>query len=221
MVCLVFTRWSALGTLSVSSKLALGGLTLIALFSESVAIRMSVGASAGGASSIMFIPMLAGVQLFGPPAGVALASVTMLFGEFAIRRKAPMRGTFNVAQTIVAATVAGWAFTLLNGVGLDGQPSASISIGSQLWPFITFGLVFLALNHAAVSLAITLSQQLPFRRVWERMLSHSGGSLNDLLISPIALAVAFLYTQFELAGILILLLPMLFIRYSYLTTSRL
>jgi len=221
VVCLVFTRWSSLGTLPVSSKLALGGLTLIALLSESVAIRMSVGASAGGASSIMFIPMLAGVQLFGPPAGVALASVTMLFGEFAIRRKAPMRGTFNVAQTIVAATVAGWAFTLLNGVGLDGQPSASISIGSQLWPFITFGLVFLALNHAAVSLAITLSQQLPFRRVWERMLSHSGGSLNDLLISPVALAVAFLYIQFELAGILILLLPMLFIRYSYLTTSRL
>ena len=39
-------------------------------------------------------------------------------------------------------------------VPLDGQPTASITITSQLWPFVTFGLVFLALNHAAVALAM-------------------------------------------------------------------
>jgi hypothetical protein len=81
--------------------------------------------------------------------------------------------------------------------------------------------VFLAVNHAAVSLAITLSQGLPFRRVWQQLLANTGASLNDILISPIALAVAFLYVQFGIAGILIILLPMLFIRYSYLTTSKL
>ena len=218
---LVLTRWSSLGTLPASSQAALAGLMLIALLSESVAIRLSVGAKAGGASSIMFIPLLASVQLFGPAAGVLLAPTTMLFGEFVVRRKGLQRGAFNVAQTVFAATLAGWAFTLLDGVPLEGQPSASVTITSQLWPFITFGLVFLALNHAAVSLAITLSQGLPFRKVWAKMLSHSGGSLNDLLISPIALAVAFLYVQFGIAGILVLLLPMLFIRYSYLATFRL
>jgi putative nucleotidyltransferase with HDIG domain len=92
---------------------------------------------------------------------------------------------------------------------------------SQLWPFVSFGLVFLAANHAAVSLAITLSQGVPFRRVWQQLLANTGASLNDILISPIALAVAFLYVQFGLAGLLIILLPMLFIRYSYLTTSKL
>jgi putative nucleotidyltransferase with HDIG domain len=86
---------------------------------------------------------------------------------------------------------------------------------------MAFGLLFLAVNHAAVSLAITLSQGLPFRRVWQQLLANTGASLNDVLISPIALAVAFLYVQFGLAGILIVLLPMLFIRYSYLTTSKL
>jgi putative nucleotidyltransferase with HDIG domain len=70
-------------------------------------------------------------------------------------------------------------------------------------------------------LAITFSQGLPFRRVWHQVLANSGASLNDVLISPIALAVAFLYVQFGLPGILIILLPMLFIRYSYLTTSKL
>jgi putative nucleotidyltransferase with HDIG domain len=53
------------------------------------------------------------------------------------------------------------------------------------------------------------------------VLSQSGARLNDILISPIALAFAFLYIQFGLAGIVVVLLPMLFIRYSYLTTSRL
>ena len=218
---LVWTRWSSLGTLAASSQAALAGLMLIALLSESVAIRLSVGAKAGGASSIMFIPLLASVQLFGPAAGVLLAPTTMRFGQFVVRRKGLQRGAFNVAQTVLAATLAGWAFTLLDGVPLEGQPSAPVTTTSQLWPFITFGLVFLALNHAAVSLAITLSQGLPFRKVWAKMLSHSGGSLNDLLISPIALAVAFLYVQFGIAGILVLLLPMLFIRYSYLATFRL
>jgi putative nucleotidyltransferase with HDIG domain len=94
-------------------------------------------------------------------------------------------------------------------------------MAGQLWPFVSFGLLFLAVNHAAVALAITLSQGLPFRRVWQQVLANSGASLNDVLISPIALAVAFLYVQFSIAGILVLLLPMLFVRYSYLTTSKL
>ena len=99
----------------------------------------------------------------------------MVFGEFVVRRKGLQQGAFNVAQTIVAATVAGWAFTLLGGIPLQSQPGGSITIASQLWPFITFGLIFLGLNHAAVSLAITLSQGIPFRQVWAKALRHSGG----------------------------------------------
>jgi putative nucleotidyltransferase with HDIG domain len=78
----------------------------------------------------------------------------------------------------------------------------------------------MAMNHAAVALAIALSQGMPFRRVWQKALDLTA-SLNDLLISPIALAIAFLYVQFGIPGIAVVLLPMLFIRYSYLTTSRL
>src|SRR5690606_15260662 len=93
--------------------------------------------------------------------------------------------------------------------------------GAELWPFTTFGLVFLALNHAAVALAIAFSQALPFKRVWGLVVRNSGASVNDILVSPIALAVAFLYVQLGLAGILVVLLPMLFIRYSYLTAAKL
>lgn len=218
VVCLVTTDWKSLSSLENDSLIALAGLVAIALLSESLAIGVPMGKGSSTAS-VAFVPLLASVQLFGPAGGVLLFAVTVPFAEFVVRRKDAFRASFNCAQTIVATTLAGAAFVLFGGRPLEG--AADPNMTSQLWPFMVFGLLFLAVNHAAVSLAITLSQGLPFRRVWQQVLTNSGASLNDLLISPIALAVAFLYVQFGLAGILIVLLPMLFIRYSYLTTSKL
>ncbi|MFG1691691.1 HD-GYP domain-containing protein, partial [Gemmatimonadota bacterium] len=45
--------------------------------------------------------------------------------------------------------------------------------------------------------------------------------LYDLLVSPIAIAVAFLFQELEVVGLLVALLPLLFVRHSYLTTLRL
>lgn len=216
VVCLWLAEWGSLAALPRTGLFGLAGLIGIALFSESLAIGLSVG---GGRSSITFLPLLASVQLFGPVGGIVLIVPTVAFAEFIVRRKSIMKGLFNVSQAILGTSIAGVIFSLTGGEALEGLGSPDIT--SQLVPFIGFGLVFLGVNHAAVSLAITLSQGLPFRRVWDMVLSNSGARLNDILISPIALAVAFLYVQFGLAGILVILLPMLFIRYSYLTTSKL
>jgi putative nucleotidyltransferase with HDIG domain len=216
VVCLGLTDWGSLQALPRASAFGLLSLLGIAVFSESLAIGLSVG---GSRSSITFLPLLASVQLFGAAAGVVLLVPALGFAEAVVRRKPLLRTTFNVAQGIVAITVAGWAWNLAGGAPLYGL--ADPDIGSQLVPFVVFGLIFLAVNHAAVSLAITLSQGLPFQRVWQQVLGSSGANLNDILISPIALAVAFLYVQFGIAGILVVLLPMLFIRYSYLTTNKL
>lgn len=218
LVCLLFTDWAALAELPSPSLLGLLWLVVIALLSESLSIGMKIGDGKSG-SSITFLPLLASVQLFGPTAGIVLIIPAMAFAKFVVQSQGVLKGAFNVSQAVVGTTVAGTAFTILGGEALHavGNPN----IGSQMLPFVGFGLVFLAVNHAAVSLAITLSQGLPFRRVWHQVLSNSGASLNDILISPIALAVAFLYVQFGIAGILVILLPMLFIRYSYLTTAQL
>ena len=215
------TDWSSLGDLPRSSQVGLSGLIAIGVLLEALAIGLTVGATAS-TSSITFLPLLAGVQLFGPTAGVVLVAVTQVFGEFVIRRKDALRGTFNVGQMIVATAVGGWAFTLLGGIPIgDLSGDAGFIPSGQIWPFVTFGLVVLAMNHAAVSMAITLSQGFAFKKVWELLLSNSGASLHDILIAPVALAVAFLYVQFGIAGILVVILPMLFIRHSYLTASRL
>ena len=216
-----FTDWTNLAGLSNSALAGWMGLILIGVLSEGMAIGLSVGAAAS-TSSITFLPLLATVQLFGPGAAIVLVCITQVFGELVVRRKPIPRALFNVAQAVVGTAIGGYCFLLLGGAPLQAATVTNDPIiTEQLAPFVVFGLVFLAVNHAAVAMAITLSQGLPFRRVWGLVLSNSGASLNDILIAPIALAVAFLYVQFGIGGILVVLLPMLFIRYSYLTTSKL
>jgi putative nucleotidyltransferase with HDIG domain len=221
IVAVAATDWSGLTALPRPAVYGWMGLILIGVLSEGLAIGLSVGAAAS-TSSITFLPLLAAVQLFGPAPAVILVCITQVFGELVVRRKPVPRVLFNVSQAVLGTVIGGAVFFLFDGVPLqvaiDGQAP---SITEQLGPFVAFGLVFLAVNHAAVAMAITLSQGLPFRRVWGLVLSNSGASLNDILIAPIALAVAFLYVQFGIGGILVVLLPMLFIRYSYLTTSQL
>ncbi len=214
--------WVTFADLSQDNAYGFLALLTIGLISEALAIRINYGKSAGN-TSITFIPLLASVQLFGPAAAIVLMGTTGAFGEFAVRRKEFIRGLFNVAQWTLAAAVAGWAFTTLGGTPLEAGPESLPvgTLGTQLWPFVAFGLVFLALNHAAVSFVIALSQSLPFREVWAQMLGRSGASLQDLLISPIAIAVAFLYVQLGLLGILVVLFPLLFIRHAYVQNSQL
>lgn len=219
---LVTTDWASVLTLSPSGFRGLAALALVSLLSESLAIRLTVGKSAGN-SSITFIPLLASAQLFGPAAAVLLMTVTGVLVEFLVRRNPLVRGAFNSSQLILATYVAGLAFSALGGAPLEHTRTLGegLPLLSQLSAFVAFGVVFLLVNHAAVSLVIALAQGLRFNDVWAQMLGHSGASLHDLLISPIAIAVAFLYVQAGVTGIVVVLFPLLFIRHSYLTTSRL
>lgn len=222
LATLLLTDWGGLAPLNAGGAIGLVALVAMGLLSESLAIRLKVGRDSGN-TTITFIPLLASVQLFGPPAAVILMVATGAFGEFLVRGKTPIRGLFNVSQWTVATFLGGAAFSWLGGTALEVGPGgmSGVDLSGQLIPFMAFGLVFLLVNHAAVSSVIALSQGLRFSEVMSQMVGHSGASLHDLLISPIAIAVAFLYAQVGVIGILVVFLPLLFIRHSYLTTSRL
>lgn len=216
VVCLRQADWESLRALPLDSQIGLATLIGIALLAEGLAIGLN---TSGGTSSITFLPLLAAVQLFGPVAGIVLIVPTFAFTDLVVRRKDAIKVLFNAAQVTVSTTLAGAAFVFLGGEAIHGVLEAQIT--AHLTPFVVFGLVFLAVNHAAVSMAITLSQDEPFRRVLPQVLNNSGGQFNDLLVAPLALAVAFLYLQFGLGGVLVIVLPMLFVRYSYLQTAQL
>ena len=204
-------------------------LVLLGLVSESLSVRTAVTGS-GGTFTITFIPLLTGVILFGPDVAVLLFLSVGVVAEFAVHKKPAVKATFNSAQYVISASLGGFAYKLLAGTeALGGQPGSEtlfskppIGPTALVVAFVGFGVVFLALNHALVAGAIALSRRSSFARVWSELVGPSGSNIfYDLLISPISIAVAYLYVSLEIWGLLIVILPMLFIRHFYLINFRL
>lgn len=223
LLILATTDWSTLSFLRGGYAWGLGTLVLFGIFAEQQALTVKVGRSAGG-SSIGFLPLLTIVLLFGPIAAIASFLAISTVVEYAIRRKTPLRANFNIAQHVVSTAIAGRAFSLAGGVPLMTMAGASraTALFDQLGPFVAFAVVFLIVNHAAVAMALALSQGLPFRKVWRKFVGPAGANLGyDLLIGPIAMAVAALYIEIGTRGLLLTILPFFFIRRSYLTNQQL
>ena len=211
--------WGLLALLEVNDARGLAALILLGLVSESLAISFKVGKSSGQAS-ITFLPLLAGMVIFGPPGAVVFIVTTGVVGEFFLRRKPPIRAVFNIAQWVLATILAGWVFVGFGGEALASP--ASPEIGGELFPFVAFTLTFLALNHSAVAFAISLSQGETYLKVLRVVLGPAGTNLlYDLLVSPLALGVAVLYERAGWSSLVIAILPLLFVRRSYQTSLQL
>jgi hypothetical protein len=231
VVVLWVLDWSSLagfihsyGDLGWSRNPVLGLLALFALglIAESLTLTITVVKSAGSTSSIIFLPLLVSIVLFGPWPTVLFIAVTGIVGEFFIRRKELIRAIFNSSQYILSSFVAGSVYQALNGQALALERWGRGWDLSQTLAFVVFGVVFLVLNHGAVSLAIALNEQVRVRNAWLGLVGRTGTNLlYDFLVSPIAIAIAFLYLEIGVAGLFIIVLPLLFIRQAYLTILQL
>ena len=222
LAVLPFVPWAELWDLPFESATTLVVLLLLGIVSERLTVATQLGQS-GGTHSVVLIPLLASVLLFGPAAPVAFICVTGVFGEFYFREKGLLRGGFNIAQYIVSTAVAGVAFERLGGRGLAADGIGSqVEFALQLPQFIVFALLLMGLNQVLVSKVISLSQGVPFRSVWKRAIGKAGANVfYDLLVSPIAIVIAILGLQFGWKGLLIAVLPLFTIRHGYLTSFRL
>lgn len=215
---LTFLDWASLFALDIPALSGFTALLVLGLISEGLSLSYTVGKSAGN-HSVSWIPALACVLLFGPTATVVFLASSNAIGEFLIRQKPPLRATFNVAQYIISSTLAGMAFVAFGGEALATVRGSAVGgdFLPQFGPFIVFGIVLYSLNHILVTLAIAISQGLPFREVWGALVGSSGTNIiYDLLVSPIAIVAAFLYFELGITGLVLLLLPLFFIRESYL-----
>jgi membrane-associated HD superfamily phosphohydrolase len=215
-------RYSVDSTWSRSPALGLLALLALGLISESRTLTINVVKSAGSTSSIIFLPLLVSIVLFGPTPTVVFITVTGVVGEFLIRRKEFIRAVFNCSQYIVSTFLAGLVYLSLNGQAL-GLESWERTWGvTQTVAFFLFGIVFLVLNHGAVSLAIALNEGVRLRNAWLGLVGRTGTNLfYDILLSPIAIAVAFLYLEIGVLGLFIIVLPLFFIREAFLTIIEL
>ena len=192
-------------------------LVLLGLMSEGLAMRVEVGKNSGS-TSVIFIPVLVGLLLFGPAAALALMLVAGVSAELAIRKKPPRKVIFNAGQWALACGIGGLVFGAMNGQTL----LEAASVSSTVLPFVAFAAIFVVLNNAAVAAVISIDNGQPIRTVWKGIKGPAGANLlYNLLISPAAFGIAVLYIPLQFGGLILAFLPLLFIRHSYLITQRL
>jgi putative nucleotidyltransferase with HDIG domain len=214
--------WGSLEALPRSALTGFVALTALGLFSEaSSAFSYRVGPE-GGRHSLVFLPLVAAVLLFGPTLAVLFILVTAAVTEFFIRKKEIIRATFNTAQYVNSTVVAGLLFSYSGGYALALSSPPQNTFDAQIGPIVVFGVVALILNHLAVSVALGFSERAKWRAVVRLIANRIVGTIiNDLMVLPIAILVAYLYFELRVPGLFIALLPLLFIRYSYLSKFRL
>lgn len=214
-------QWPDLAALPVDGVIALLILMALGLFSERWSVAYSGGAR-GGSHSVTFIPLLASVLLFGTAAPVLFIGVTGTVAEVFFRKKGALRATFNVAQYVFASALAGLVFQALGGVAAGASGLGTGETGLSLVPFVAFTLVLLGLNHSLVAGAISLSQGVPYRTVWQKTVGKSGVNVfYDFLLSPIAFVLAYLVVELGMRGLFLAIFPLLAVRRAYQTSWRL
>ena len=208
----IFVDWVSLAPLGEDVWTGLLSLIILGLVSESLSLSVKVAGNRGS-SSITFLPLLACVVLFGPVPALIFHAATGTFGELIVRKSEPIKATFNISQYLLSTAVAGLVFTALGGVP---QAVAGAPLEIQGVALVAFGLVFLTVNQSAVAIAIAVSEHRPLSKIWGLVVGRSGANVfYDLLISPISIVMAILYMEYNFAGFLIILLPLLLVRIAY------
>ncbi|HEV8266226.1 MAG TPA: HD-GYP domain-containing protein [Gemmatimonadales bacterium] len=186
-----------------ANVLAAVGLGILALITGAVESRTSAGIS----GSVVFVSHLAAVVIIGPLGASLVASVAMLVSQVWMKREA-IKIVFNVAQ-ITLCTLLGGVVYLEGGGHL--RPEA---LENQ--DFVAYGVlvvVYFAVNSAAVSGAVAITQKKPFTHVWQGQLLRAAG--YDLVASALGLLIAWMYVRFGFWSIFAVTVPILALRQAY------
>ena len=219
VVCLLTANWDFPPHDVAAFRDALIAFALLCIASEASYVRLRIGRSATH-SSIVFIPFIAAILLFESGWSMAIACCVVAVAEQFIRQKPAIKVVFNAAQHSMSVWVGSVVFRLLGGI-----PALSASSGVErvidLAPVAIIGgtLAYFVFNISAVSLAVSLSDGVPWREAWIRI---GGSQLGyDILSSPLGVLLAILYVKLGMLGVLATLLPLFFVRRAYRASMEL
>lgn len=169
-------------------------------------LRLRVGRSEAS-SSVAFIPYIAAVLLFDTGWAITITAAAELAAEYGVRKRPAVKIIFNVAQEVLAVALASWIYHSLGGQSsLTHFLFAPVATGAA-------ALAYFVVNSTAVTCAVALSDEIRFDDAWRRI---AGPSLvYDVFSSALGPLLAFLYVKLQLPGILILVLPIFFVRHIY------
>ena len=186
----------------------------IGVLSEAMAIDFRLGQGRQAKSSLAFLPFLSAIVLFEPIVSVVIVVLVIGLSQFVLRKNDITRGIFNISQSAISSGLAAVAYALF----ISSETRSHIN-----WlGFATVATVFFSTNVILNSIAISIIRSDPLRLVLSQVAGAKGANLwYDLLASPIALVPVGLYKDYNVGGLLIIVLPLLLIRYSYLSKVQL
>ncbi len=220
--CLAVATWGVPASDVPRHWNAIAAFAVLGFLSEASYLKLRVGTSETNAS-VAFIPQIASILLFDTGWVVSIAALSELAVEYGVRRKPARKIIFNVSQLVIALTVASWLYHLLGGTSsltvcppaLSGTSACPLASEFHLapLPIVAAVIVYFTLNNAAVTTVVALSDEVPFSHAWQRIAWPS--LFYDVFSSALAPLLALLYAHFQLWGILILVLPLFFVRHIY------
>ena len=193
---------------------ALAAFFILGFLAEASYLKLRVGTTETQ-SSVAFVAFLASILVFDTGWVALAAGSAVLCVETFVKRKAPIRVLFNSSQMAVSVAAASMVYKLLGGrfTLIEGE--------FQLVPLaLAAGVAtFFLLNTFAVGMAVALAFGERIRDAWWRI---AGASLAyDVFSSLLAPLLAYLYVKWQIPGILLIILPLYFVRHLYQVTLQL
>jgi putative nucleotidyltransferase with HDIG domain len=185
---------------------ALVGLGIIAEF---FSLQLRVGPT----SAVSFVPYLAAIWLVGPAWAMLLAGASELFAETLIRRKPLIKIVHNTAKETLAVGVAGALF-----VAAGGKPSL-VEFEPTIPAFLAATVVYFLISNGAVATAVGLSSRTNLGDAWGEIVGK--GLAQDVVSSSLAPLLAFVWLQLELLGLLLVTVPLFFVRHALSSNLKL
>ena len=200
-------QWNLPSTADTGFWNGIIAFTILGIVSDSSFLPVPRISGARLGSSVNFVPFLASVMLFEPPWPMLIALVTGSISQLVVRRKSLVRATFNTAQYMLGVGLGGLVYAALGGhVGFN-------RIELNFVAFAALVVIFFIVNHVTVSLAVSVTTDISPVEVWMRI--ARGFVLYDLVSSTLAIVLAYLFVEFRVVGLAILVLPLFFVRHMY------
>lgn len=191
-----------------------GGLFLlmaVTVGAEVAAIRFLIGRAS---LSIALIPIVATVPLFGPSVAVAATAASEGVAHFVVKRER-IKSVFNTAQFTLAIALGSLVYTALNGP----VSSVEFQLGPTIIPFVGLVMVYFVTNTGLVAAVVALDTQKRISNVWREVAPVAFA--NNLASSSLGLLVVFAFAGLGISGLVIVLLPLIFVHHSYVLYLKL
>ena len=211
LIATIFLVYLSIDYMEITSDVIKGLLffSIMALITD----LMPVALPRGGQVTVTMAVAYASIILFGP----AIAAIIMLLGNLfteMLSRSNKYKLVFNCAQFVLAAGFAGLVYDYLGGVYYK------VSFNYML-PYIGSAITYLAINCTAFSLIMSLYRKISLQGIW--ITNIRWAIPNMLLLAPLGLLMAKLYTYTGPMGVILFFAPLLLARYifkSYMDTRE-